>query len=165
MNAFILTLSGDRLLNRRILEKHLSKEAFKKIQTGRDIYTIAELPPLGRNQIVELHGDEWKPPEECLTYDDVVICATCNKPVLFRDSWSPEDEALCSECDTEVTGREHGPTLPVTFEALRLWDQLTSILSRQIGKRVTSEWLRELQKEIEKVLNQTAEVFTKPNDQ
>lgn len=92
-----------------------------------------------RKALLLLLGAEWAPPESSLTCDDVVICATCNKLVLFRDSWSPGDEALCSECDTEVTGRKHGPTLPVTFEAL--------------------------QKEIEKVLNQTAEVFTKPNVQ
>ena len=133
MNAFILTFGGDRLLNRKSLEKHLSQEAFEKIQAGGDIYSIDELPPLGSNQVVELHGDEWKPPEECLTYDDVVICSCCNKPVLFRDSWSPEDEALCSECDTEVTGRQHSPTLPVTFEALRLFYNLESLMNQYIG--------------------------------
>lgn len=39
--------------------------------------------------------------------EDVIDCALCGKRILFVDSWSPGDEAICSECDTEVTGRTH----------------------------------------------------------
>jgi hypothetical protein len=53
-----------------------------------------------------------------LTEDDVLECALCSKLILFKDSWSPADEGICSECDTEVTGRPHPPTLPCTAEAL-----------------------------------------------
>jgi recombinational DNA repair protein (RecF pathway) len=41
-------------------------------------------------------------------------CATCGKTIWFRDSYSPGDEAICAECDTEVTGRPHKPSIPVT---------------------------------------------------
>lgn len=41
-------------------------------------------------------------------------CALCRKTIWFRDSYSPGDEAICAECDTEVTGRPHKPSLPVT---------------------------------------------------
>ena len=57
--------------------------------------------------MVELIGDEWHPEDESLTEDDVVICVGCYKPVLMLDSWSPGDDAMCSECDTEITGRPH----------------------------------------------------------
>lgn len=44
--------------------------------------------------------------------DDVIVeCGLCKYPVWYRDSWSPGDEAICSQCDTEVTGRQHPPRL------------------------------------------------------
>lgn len=39
--------------------------------------------------------------------EDVVDCAMCGKVLLFSDSYSPGDEAICAECDTEITGRIH----------------------------------------------------------
>ena len=45
--------------------------------------------------------------------DFVTNCSLCNKSIWFRDSWSPYDEAICAECDTIVTGREHEPTIEI----------------------------------------------------
>ncbi len=50
--------------------------------------------------------------------EELAECALCAKPILLRDSYSPADEAICAECDTEVTGRIHPPSLPVTEESL-----------------------------------------------
>ena len=38
--------------------------------------------------------------------EDVVDCAMCGKVLLFSDSYSPGDEAICAECDTEITGSQ-----------------------------------------------------------
>lgn len=43
--------------------------------------------------------------------DEIVECALCDKKVWMRDTWSPADDAICAECDTEVSGREHPPSL------------------------------------------------------
>lgn len=43
--------------------------------------------------------------------DPVVKCGLCGKSIWFADSYSPADDAICAECDTEVTGREHPPSL------------------------------------------------------
>lgn len=40
-----------------------------------------------------------------------VTCALCDKLLWLRDSWSPHDEAICAECDTDITGRKHPPSL------------------------------------------------------
>lgn len=40
--------------------------------------------------------------------DDVIDCALCGAVLLFSDSYSPGDEAICASCDTQVTGRQHG---------------------------------------------------------
>lgn len=37
----------------------------------------------------------------------LINCALCEKAILFEDSWSPGDDAICAECDTEATGRQH----------------------------------------------------------
>lgn len=50
--------------------------------------------------------------------DEITQCALCDKSILLRDSYSPADEPICAECDTEVTGRTHLPSLPVTEQAL-----------------------------------------------
>lgn len=47
------------------------------------------------NDIAEVHEEE------------MVDCALCGKRILLADSWSPADEAICAQCDTEVTGRDH----------------------------------------------------------
>jgi len=39
--------------------------------------------------------------------EEIVDCTLCGKTILFVDSWSPGDEAICASCDTEVTGRVH----------------------------------------------------------
>lgn len=41
----------------------------------------------------------------------IVLCGLCGYPVWFNDSWSPGDDAICTRCDTEVTGREHPPRI------------------------------------------------------
>lgn len=51
---------------------------------------------------------------------ELIECALCDKQLWFQDSYSPGDEAICAECDTEVTGREHPPTLPPTEEGYAL---------------------------------------------
>ncbi len=53
--------------------------------------------------------------------DHVINCTFCKKLVWFRDSWAPGDDAICAECDTEVSGRRHKrPTIPVTPEGYKL---------------------------------------------
>lgn len=47
--------------------------------------------------------------------DEVITCALCPRRIWFRDSYSPGDDAICAECDTEVTGRVHPPSLPVPW--------------------------------------------------
>lgn len=49
--------------------------------------------------------------EEELHDDGKIECALCEKRIWFKDSYSPGDEAICAECDTEVTGRQHPPSL------------------------------------------------------
>jgi hypothetical protein len=44
---------------------------------------------------------------------DTCRCALCGKLIYFEDSYSPGDDAICAECDTDVTGREHPPSIPV----------------------------------------------------
>ena len=51
---------------------------------------------------------------EYLEEGDVVSCAYCGKLVLFAETYSPADEAICPECDTEVTGRIHPDPYPTT---------------------------------------------------
>jgi hypothetical protein len=36
-----------------------------------------------------------------------VQCVGCKRRIRLVDSYSPHDEALCAQCDTEVTGRLH----------------------------------------------------------
>ncbi len=43
--------------------------------------------------------------------DRITRCDLCGKKVWFTDSYSPGDSATCAECDTEVTGRQHPPSL------------------------------------------------------
>jgi len=47
---------------------------------------------------------------------EICMCSACGWPVWHRDSWSPGDELLCSDCDTEVTGRSHPPRLDPRFD-------------------------------------------------
>lgn len=58
------------------------------------------------NRVVEFHFEKV-----ARASDEIIPCALCQKPIWFRDSWSPGDEAICAECDTEVTGRQHPPSL------------------------------------------------------
>ena len=53
--------------------------------------------------------------------EPTITCAGCNKGIWVRDSYSPPgtDEALCAECDTEVSGRKHRPTLPLNEDGLK----------------------------------------------
>lgn len=42
--------------------------------------------------------------------EEMVDCALCSKRIAFFESFSPlvcGDDAICAECDTEVTGRQH----------------------------------------------------------
>jgi len=41
--------------------------------------------------------------------DEFIACGGCDKIIPFEDSYAPGDDALCAECDTEVTGRDHTP--------------------------------------------------------
>lgn len=50
--------------------------------------------------------------------DEIIPCALCNKPMWFADSWAPADEAICSECDTEVTARTHSRKTVNPFTAM-----------------------------------------------
>lgn len=52
-----------------------------------------------------------------LTTSGTTECALCDKLIWVRDSWSPHDEAICAECDTEITGREHPPSLDPRTDA------------------------------------------------
>lgn len=45
--------------------------------------------------------------------DFLINCALCDKRIWFRDSWSLSDDAICAECDTTITGREHAPTIEI----------------------------------------------------
>lgn len=47
--------------------------------------------------------------------DEVIRCAYCPKIIWHSDSWAPGDEALCSECNKEVTGRWKGPSIVPGF--------------------------------------------------
>jgi hypothetical protein len=38
---------------------------------------------------------------------EIKECAFCHRLVWWRDSFAPNDELLCSVCDTELTGRKH----------------------------------------------------------
>lgn len=38
---------------------------------------------------------------------EYVACCLCGRWLPVEDTYSPGDEALCPECDTEVTGRTH----------------------------------------------------------
>jgi len=48
--------------------------------------------------------------------DEIIECALCPRKIWFRDSYSPADDAICAECDTEVTGRTHPPSLNPTTD-------------------------------------------------
>lgn len=67
----------------------------------------------------EDYSELMKTPEEKVggPDDEIIECALCDKKLWFMDSWAPGDEAICSECDTEVTGRQHPPTIPVPVDA------------------------------------------------
>lgn len=39
--------------------------------------------------------------------EEEIDCALCATKIRLKDSYSPADEAICAECDTEVTGRQH----------------------------------------------------------
>jgi len=39
--------------------------------------------------------------------EEMIDCALCGRRILFVDSYSPGDEAICASCDTEFTGRVH----------------------------------------------------------
>lgn len=47
--------------------------------------------------------------------DEVIRCSSCPKIIWHTDSWAPGDEALCSECNREVTGRWKGPSIVPGF--------------------------------------------------
>ena len=132
------------MVSRDPLKQHLSQEDFETVQTGGDIYSLNTGTAFGSNQTLELIGDEWLPESESLTVDDVVICTCCMKPVLFLDSRSPGDEALCSECDTEITGRKHAMTLPVHPRVLRRYSKLRIKVDEYIGRPVTEDLKKEL---------------------
>ena len=54
----------------------------------------------------------WKQGSVEIPEDErIVPCALCEKRIWLTDSWSPGGEATCAECDTEVTGRPHPPSL------------------------------------------------------
>jgi DNA-directed RNA polymerase subunit RPC12/RpoP len=53
-----------------------------------------------------------EPTLEEIKSSEIIACSLCGKRLYFADSWAPGDEAICSECDTEVTGRQHLPTIP-----------------------------------------------------
>ena len=49
----------------------------------------------------------------------IVKCALCEKRIFLFDSYSPADEAICAECDTEVTGRKHPASIKVPTKPKR----------------------------------------------
>lgn len=59
-------------------------------------------------EIMQAAETEKKKQEEP---DEITQCGLCEKNIWFRDSYSPNDEAICAECDTEVTERAHPPSL------------------------------------------------------
>lgn len=64
--------------------------------------------PMGLEEIISRAKEVGLPePHE----DAITHCALCGRPLWWRDSWSPGDDAICAECDTGVTGRAHPPSV------------------------------------------------------
>ena len=64
------------------------------------------------NRLRAMTHEPIPPAPEIVTVDDELIeCSCCTKWLWLTDSWSPGDDALCSECNKEVTGRWKGPSI------------------------------------------------------
>ena len=85
-----------------------------------------------------------KPPE--------ADCALCGKRIWFQDSYSPADDPLCAECDTEVTGREHPPSIPVTPEGLQKLNHYLATRKPPYGN-IRLDQLQQAEQQLDKVSN------------
>lgn len=118
MGFTVIDRAGSRAMPRLLNSSFKLRDAYRKLGVvkliKRQVVRMGRLTTAENPAISELLLEVMQGVTEEKVGDFVTQCAFCFKAIWMRDSWSPGDEAICSECNTEATGRVSAPSLDPT---------------------------------------------------